>query len=180
MRRSILALLAMTLLATGCLRQEARMTEWDLRETRSVDAVGWPDGAGSMFEDREVERILLPGDIVVEGMHPVRVSRDGGMGEPYEDVIRILDLSYRHQSVQDALERARELAALFDLDLRDIPTWAARNDAGPYYQTPGGLSASSGQARLADGAVVSLSATVFTEGRATVRVTNYWERDDAS
>lgn len=40
---------------------DSAVAVWDLRETRSVEAVGWPEDVGSVFEARSeegLERIL--------------------------------------------------------------------------------------------------------------------------
>lgn len=179
MTRTIVVAAALVLALLGCQGQEPTMTEWDLRSTPSIDAVGWPDGAGSAFETRDVDRILLPGDIVVDGMIRASAARDGGLGSPYEDVLRMVHVAFPRESPADVLARARDLADRLDLDLRELPAWAQRNADG-VDTSPGGAQALSGRATLGNGAIVTLTARAWASGEATLDMSIYWERDEAS
>lgn len=186
--RGLAKLVLVAALATGCAAvggdQEDVMAVWDLRETRSVEAVGWPEDAGSMFEadtGQGLERILLPGDVVVEGEFRVNPSRDGGIGDqPYEDELRDLVVTFERESVAEVTERAREQAEQLQVGLGDVPAWSAANADGQDVG-PGGAQARSDETVLPDGAIAYLSTRAFPDGGAVLRLTVFWPggSDDA-
>lgn len=84
-RTRIVMLGLLVLIGAACGNQtgdaSVGLAVWDLRDTGSVEAVGWPDDAGSAFEARSeegLERILLPDGVAIEGRFRANPSRDGG------------------------------------------------------------------------------------------------------
>lgn len=163
--------------------EEEVMAVWDLRETRSVEAVGWPEDVGSAFEARSeegLERILLSGGAVIEGNFRANVSRDGGLlGQPRDDELRSLTVTFEREPVDEALERAGGFAHQLDIELGGLPSWAARNRGGQDLG-PGGAMDRSDERVLPDGGVAHLSARAFANGGAVMRVEVYWPRDDGA
>lgn len=180
---AVLALWAVVGAACGVVDgdEEDVMAVWDLRETRSVEAVGWPEDMGSMFEarsDEGLERILLAGGVVVEGTFRVNPARRGGIGdEPYADVLRFLGVTFEREPVDAVVERARGYAEQLGVGLGEIPGWAAHN-RDEMDLSPGGATARSEETMLPGGGVGHLSTRAFTNGGAVLRLSVSWPKVD--
>lgn len=162
---------------------EGVMRMWDLRRTHSVEAVDWPDDAGSGFEvssGQGLERILLPGDVVVTGDFRANPGRGGGLrGSPYDDRLSDLTITFAREPVGEVLERARLYARQFGLGLGDLPRWAEANAAGLALGAGGG-SAMSERGRLEpEGPSAQLMTQAFPDGDAVLRVLIVWAADDS-
>ena len=180
----VLSVLVLALLLPGCLRvgEEVDMQAiWDLRTTRDIEAVGWPGDMGSAFEattGQGLEKILLAGDVVVQGDFRVNPARDGGLyGRPYDDQLRSLSITFEPESVGEVMDRARAYADELDLALGDLPRWAMANSDGQD-TSPGGATALSGTATLPDGAEVQLATRAFPDGDALLRLVVVWPREE--
>lgn len=185
MSRVVAVVLAVLLAGCGVLDgdEEEVMAVWDLRDTRSVEAVGWPEDAGSSFEANSaqgLERILLPGDVVVEGEFRANPSRHGMPGVvPYGDELRSLVVTFERESVEEVMERARAHAEqLGGVDLDRLDAWASANADGQD-QSAGGATALSGRATPESGGPsVQLETRAFPDGDALLRLLVSWR--DAS
>lgn len=157
------------------------MVAWDLRDTRAIEAVGWPEDAGSSFEattGQGLERILLPGDVVVEGEFRVNPTRDGGLGgRPHDDQLRDVSVTFERESVEAVVDRARGYADALGVELGDIPAWAAANADGQDL-SPGGTTARSEEAVLPDGSIAYLRTRAFVHGDAVLRLIVFWPVED--
>lgn len=184
MRRvAMLVLVGVFATACGVLDgdEEDVMAVWDLRETRSVEAVGWPEDAGETFEattGQGLERILLPGGLTIDGTFRVNLLRAGGLaGEPHELVLQDLSVTFERESVEAVRARADAYADRLDLGPLGIPGWATANRAS---QDPGNATSLSASTTLGDTPiVVQMETRAFLEGEAVLRVHVSW-RDVAS
>lgn len=178
-----LMLLVLAAACGGAARDgEDVMSVWDLRETHSAEAVGWPDDAGSAFEARSeegLEQILLPEGVAIEGRFRANPSRDGGLrDQPYEDHLRSLTVTFASEPVDDVLDRARHYAHQLHVELGDLAAWAARNRDGQDLG-PGGASALSGRALLGEVELTAqLEAQSLGGGEGVLRVILVWPRNE--
>ena len=180
--RSAMVLLVAAVLAAGCGvlggDEEDVMAVWDLRDTRAVEAVGWPEDAGSAFETNSgegLERILLPGDVTIEGDYRVNVDRQGGLlGRPHEDHIYSLSVTFSRRPVEEVADLAAEWGDRLGVEIDRIRAWAAANADGQDLG-PGGATALSGRTTLgADGPSAQLATRAFTNGGAVLRILVTW------
>lgn len=176
--------LVIALLLPGCLvmgEDVDVLSVWDLRTTHDVDAVGWPEDMGSAFEANTaqgLDRVLLAGDVVVDGEFRVNPARDGGLyGRPYDEQLRSLAITFERESVGDVMDRARAYADELGVDLGDLPRWAMAN-SDRQDTSPGGATALSRTATLPDGAEVQLATRAFPDGDALLRLLVVWPRDE--
>lgn len=184
MRRvAMLALVGLFTTACGVLDgdEEDVMAVWDLRETRSVEAVGWPEDAVWAFEattGQGLERILLPGGLTIDGAFRANVLRAEALaGEPDEQVLQDLSVTFEPEPMEAVRARADAYADRLDLGPGAIPGWATANRAS---QDPGNATALSSSTTLGDTPiVVQLETRAFPEGDAVLRVHVSW-RDVAS
>lgn len=180
--RPAMVLVLTTLMAVGCGvldgDEEDVMAVWDLRETRAVESVGWPEEAGSAFEATTgdgLERIVLPGDVVVEGDYRVNVDRQGGLlGRPHEDQIYSMSITFSRRPVEEVAELAAEWGERLGVDIDRIRAWAAANADG-LDLGPGGAAALSDWTTLGeDGPTAQLETQAFTNGEGVLRVLVTW------
>lgn len=182
----LLRLLLLTVLVGACSievggGEDAVTSTWDLRDTRTIDAVGWPEASRdlSAFEattDEGLERILLPDDVEVTGEFRANVSRDGGLaGRELEDEVRALVVTFDEEPVADVLARARTIAVSTGVDLAPITEWARTNAHGQATGS-GAAQASTRTVPLGEGASLSLSTRALPGGDGLLRLEVTWER----
>ncbi len=181
----VLPLLVLAVMLSGCLVTGGNvdvLSVWDLRDSPSTEAVGWPEDAGSAFEARSsqgLDRILLPGDHVVEGEFRANVSRDGGLyGRPYEDRLRSLTVTFEREAVDEVMERADAYAEELGMGLGRLSSWARANRGGQD-TSPGGAMALSDRTTLGPGGPsVQMETRAFPSGDALLRLLVVWPRDE--
>jgi hypothetical protein len=140
MRR--LLLLAVALLAAGCQAGSASgggedvERVWDLRTSHTVADVGWPEGHEAseyiVEPGGEPVRVLLPGGLeVTEAQRLFARLAPGDRPDPEDPGATPLEsvgLAFPNEDPDAALQRARELAAVWGVDVSALEEAHARRD----------------------------------------------------
>lgn len=149
---------------------------WDLRNSRTMDDVGWPDGLDSDVYKADSPpgelRILLSEDLTIDGPFDVTASRS--LENPASRQIEDLIVNYDREPLARAVERADELVARWGLDGARLAEWAERN-AGGRDHGPGGPTGQTATLRLGtDGPTISMRGRALGDGQAYLTVYVAW------
>ena len=108
---------------SGCGRADNVRIEWDLSQSHNLDDVQWPPERRnvSTFAHESVESAL----ITFPGQRVLRAERDVGrvMLTRNGDVVQHVQVVFKPQTLQEALARAKGLAAEWSLPTEPLQTW---------------------------------------------------------
>lgn len=186
MRARFLVVLGAASVMAGCQfsfgdEESAVKPVWDLRESHTMDDVGWPKDLDSDAYKADPPpgtlTILLPEGVTIDG--PFDVSA----GRPFSDMggreIEDLVINYDREPLARTVERASDLVQAWGLDGTRLGEWAARNADGRD-NSPGGPTGRTPTRRLgADGPTIALGTRALSDGRAYLTVNVFWSEPGA-
>jgi hypothetical protein len=166
-RRPLLTLAAVLLAATACTSQGDTPVRWDLSDTRSIDAVGWPDDVdGPAWSRDDVTEVVLPGGAVVEGPLRARMTRP----EPGADRLDSLVLEHPDEPVEEVAARGGALAETLGFEPAWAQTWAVSHRDG---RDPSSVATAFVDGTIA-GVLVTLEARAVEDGLGYLTIVLTW------